>query len=549
MSTVFHKTGQALYTALIAGCCVTCLAAPPSKPGVTWRLNADFSDEFEGASLDQNKWSTQYTFWSGRDPGIFDPANVSVAGGELLLDVELPPAGSLPPNKTYTVASANSFSSNPNVRDQRPLYGYFEVRAKGMDARTTSAFWIHGSSSDYWTEIDIIELFLQQPRKMPTNLHRFREHGQFLVGPGQSIPDPLQIDFAAAGIPAGETYYNSYHTYGVDWNKDTIDFYLDDVLVRSVINEHFHHPMGISITNAIQDFHGVPTGPELDAANPFQVDYIRVYDSERRNDFWHPGFEDYGSGGTTDASSWSDASRPWLARSNEQVHSGNWAMKVDNSLPNDSGQWKELRPDDPHEVRPGREMEQSLWVLITEALPTDTAKDLRFIARWNSQIAGATIQTFDLHSIPLNEWTKLETNFVVPQTDSTGAAVMSADIIFSIDNGNGGALDGTLFYDDAFFGASGNGDFNFDGRADGLDFLKWQRGESPNPNSAADLAEWQAGYGSGTSAVAANRLVPEPHGVVLVSLGAIWGLCGHRTLKRRSKITCRDVFQYTFATQ
>jgi hypothetical protein len=40
------------------------------------------------------------------------------------------------------------------------------------------------------------------------------------------------------------------------------------------------------------------------------------------------------------------------------------------------------------------------------------------------------------------------------------------------------------------------GDFDGDGLVTGADFLMWQRGESPNPLSASDLAAWEANYGT-----------------------------------------------------
>jgi hypothetical protein len=39
------------------------------------------------------------------------------------------------------------------------------------------------------------------------------------------------------------------------------------------------------------------------------------------------------------------------------------------------------------------------------------------------------------------------------------------------------------------------GDFDHDGDVDGRDFLVWQRGGSPTPFSASDLANWQSNYG------------------------------------------------------
>lgn len=60
------------------------------------------------------------------------------------------------------------------------------------------------------------------------------------------------------------------------------------------------------------------------------------------------------------------------------------------------------------------------------------------------------------------------------------------------------------------------GDFDGDGDVDGRDFLMWQRGESPDQLSPADLAVWQAQYnGGGLAAVIA---VPEPATLVFLSL-------------------------------
>lgn len=52
-------------------------------------------------------------------------------------------------------------------------------------------------------------------------------------------------------------------------------------------------------------------------------------------------------------------------------------------------------------------------------------------------------------------------------------------------------------------------DFDGDGDVDGRDFLKWQRGQSPAPLSAEDLALWKEQYGSATF-LANVQVVPEP---------------------------------------
>jgi hypothetical protein len=65
------------------------------------------------------------------------------------------------------------------------------------------------------------------------------------------------------------------------------------------------------------------------------------------------------------------------------------------------------------------------------------------------------------------------------------------------------------------------GDFDGDGDVDGADFLVWQRGGSPNPLSAADLADWRANFGPGGS-LSATAGVPEPGALVLAAMALVF---------------------------
>jgi hypothetical protein len=69
------------------------------------------------------------------------------------------------------------------------------------------------------------------------------------------------------------------------------------------------------------------------------------------------------------------------------------------------------------------------------------------------------------------------------------------------------------------------GDFDDDGDVDGRDFLAWQRGSSPTPFSAEDLADWQANYGVGPMPLVSA--VPEPTTVALIC-AAVLPLLGRR---------------------
>jgi len=58
------------------------------------------------------------------------------------------------------------------------------------------------------------------------------------------------------------------------------------------------------------------------------------------------------------------------------------------------------------------------------------------------------------------------------------------------------------------------GDFNTDGKVNGLDFLQWQRGESPYPLSNTDRILWESTYGA-NSPPEASATVPEPTSHIL----------------------------------
>lgn len=60
------------------------------------------------------------------------------------------------------------------------------------------------------------------------------------------------------------------------------------------------------------------------------------------------------------------------------------------------------------------------------------------------------------------------------------------------------------------------GDFDDDLDVDGRDFLIWQRGGSPNPFSAEDLADWQLSYGTSVGSPLSAVSVPEPGAMFMV---------------------------------
>jgi T5SS/PEP-CTERM-associated repeat protein len=72
-----------------------------------------------------------------------------------------------------------------------------------------------------------------------------------------------------------------------------------------------------------------------------------------------------------------------------------------------------------------------------------------------------------------------------------------------------------------------DGDFDLDGDVDGNDFLAWQRGDSPNLGSAADLAAWRGNFGF-PGLTPAGKSIPEPRSGWLAAIGAMFALLPQR---------------------
>lgn len=142
---------------------------------------------------------------------------------------------------------------------------------------------------------------------------------------------------------------------------------------------------------------------------------------------------------------------------------------------------------------------------ITDLSPIYVLDDLREL--WLAHASNLSASDLDL----------LLDNLATIQGTSVEGVVYMAPTDFEVFNVEGGGL---LSAWDAEPGHHVElvlpGDFNGDGVCDGADFLVWQRGESPNPHSAVDLAAWQADYG-GTLLADSQTAVPEPPTVWLDS--------------------------------
>jgi hypothetical protein len=63
----------------------TLKSQPVAPSGQHWSVVSELTDEFNGTSLDRQKWLNYQPYWAGREPSQFDTNNVSLSGGDLIL--------------------------------------------------------------------------------------------------------------------------------------------------------------------------------------------------------------------------------------------------------------------------------------------------------------------------------------------------------------------------------------------------------------------------------------------------------------------------------
>ena len=153
-------------------------------------------------------------------------------------------------------------------------YGRIETRAKlPVGTGLWPAFWMLGQniSTVGWPkcgEIDILEYVGKQPDIVFTSLHTQASHGNTINTKKTTIP----------------TIEEGFHNYAIDWTKDKIAFFVDDVLVYTfqpeVKDENtwpYNQPFYFIINVAIGGNFGGPTIDHTILPQEFIVDYIKVY--------------------------------------------------------------------------------------------------------------------------------------------------------------------------------------------------------------------------------------------------------------------------------
>jgi beta-glucanase (GH16 family) len=244
-----------------------------TSPAAYAGYNLAWSDEFNGAALNQSDWNYEIgdgcpnvCGWGNNELEWYTAGdNLYMQDGMMIIEARAESKG----GKNYT-------STRITTQNKKTFtFGRIDIRAKLPKGKGVwPALWMLGStiSTVSWPkcgEMDIMELLGHEPNKVYQTVH---------YGPG---PGSIQ---KSAGRIATLPYSDGFHLYSVIWVQDKVQFFIDNVLLLEVkkadvgSNDYpFNDPFFFIINIAVGG--NWPGSPDATTQFPqwMMVDYVRVF--------------------------------------------------------------------------------------------------------------------------------------------------------------------------------------------------------------------------------------------------------------------------------
>ncbi len=251
---------------------------PPQATLAGWNLV--WSDEFNGpngSAVDSKKWVSEIggNGWGNDELEYYTSRtkNAFLQDGNLVVKVFAEKyTGTDGVSRNYTSARLKTLGKFSQT------YGRFEARIKIPKGQGIwPAFWMLGANIDKvpWPdcgEIDIMENIGKEPYLVHGTIH----------GPGYSGGNAIGKSYALSGE---RKYFNDFYVYAVEWEPNTIRFYVDDQLYETRTPADlpqgakwvYDHPFFLLLNVAVGG--GWPGNPDASSEFPqtMLVDYVRVY--------------------------------------------------------------------------------------------------------------------------------------------------------------------------------------------------------------------------------------------------------------------------------
>lgn len=253
------------------------IAQDQAKSRKAWQLV--WQDEFNSKSLDTSKWNVLIRETSKHgELQYYVPDEVYAENGCLRIRSRVRKYGS----KEYTSGRLDTEGKFA------PVYGRFEIRAKLPGGQGLwPAHWLYPQERDWlmektmedavaagkerlipeerpwYTEIDIMEFLGHEPTVLYGTIHYCAFDG---------------ARRSSSGTWRGTAdYTKDFHVYALEWEPDSIRWYIDGNLIHATTNGIPHKPHYIIINTAIGG--SWPGNPDSTTLFPqyHDIDYVRVY--------------------------------------------------------------------------------------------------------------------------------------------------------------------------------------------------------------------------------------------------------------------------------
>lgn len=241
-----------------------------------------WQDEFDGESLDINKWSHEV---GGHGFGnnelqyyTDDSSNSFIDNGILHIRAKYEPAGIGSPNNLRNFSSARLRT----VGKGDWQYGRIDVKAKiALGQGIWPAIWMLPSDWIYggWPksgEIDIMEHVGHDEGRIHGSVHT--ESYNHIIGTQRTNSKLI------------ENVKTLFHIYSIEWSEQKIDFFIDDTLHFTFkndftndfrtwpFNERFHLLLNVAVGG---NWPGPPNNTTV-FPQDMEVDYVRVYEKQEK---------------------------------------------------------------------------------------------------------------------------------------------------------------------------------------------------------------------------------------------------------------------------
>ncbi len=250
----------------------------PSQGG-NWALI--FEDEFDGISIDRDKWTTCYWWDAGGCTNLssgelewYQPDDVLVSNGTVKLRAQRRTTTGWK-GATFEYTSGIITTGRETADRLLPAkflfqYGYVEMRARVPKGKGLwPAFWLLPATHESRPEIDVMEILGHDTSTVHMNYHYRSAFG---------IRRDRGSDWTGVDMSSG------WHTFAVDWRPRAIIWYVDGIERWRFTNASRlpSEPMYLLANLAVGgDWAGAP-----DSSTPFpsyfEIDYIKVWARENQ---------------------------------------------------------------------------------------------------------------------------------------------------------------------------------------------------------------------------------------------------------------------------